>query len=116
MDSKLRLRGLTFSLKKFNSINVILIHHHLVMLYNALTHTSHFICEVEVVMHLWQGYPPYRNFLRGGHLPNFCQNIKLTTIDFKAGSPAPAFSGLINSNSCIFNISFTGEVSFPIWL
>ena len=86
------------------------------MLYDTLTHASQFRCEVVVVMHLWAGYPPYRNFLRGCHLPNFCRDIKLTQIDFKAGSPAPAFTGLRNFQSCIFDISFTGEVPFPIWL
>ena len=86
------------------------------MLYDALTHASNFKCEVVVVMHLWQGYPPYRNFLRGGHLPDFCENVKVTKMDFKANSPAPAFSGLRNFSSCIFNIRFTGEVPFPIWL
>ena len=35
------------------------------MLYDALAHASQFKCKVVVVMHLWKGYPPYRNFLRG---------------------------------------------------
>ena len=56
------------------------------------------------------------NTLRGDHLPNFCENIKVTRINFKTGSPAPAYTGLRNFSSCIFNIRFTGEVLFPTWL
>ena len=89
---------------------------HPLMLFDALTHASHFKCKVVVVLHIWQGYPPYRNFLKGGHLPNFCTNIKVAQIDFKAGSPAPAFTGLRNFSSCFFEISFTGQVLFPDWL
>ena len=110
---QIEAEGTDFFTQKFSSTDIILIHPHPLMLYNALTHASHYKCEVVVVMHLWQGYPPYRNFLRGGHLPTFCKNIKLAQIDFKAGSPAPAFTGLRNFSSCFFNISFTGEVLFP---
>ena len=86
------------------------------MLFNALTHASQFKCKVVVVMHLWIGYTPYRNLLRGGHLPKFCDNIQVVHIDFKASSPAPTFTGLRNFSSCIFNIEFTGGVFFPDWL
>ena len=108
--------GTDFFTQKFQSSDTILIHPHPLMLYDALTHVSHFKCKVVVVLHIWQGYPPYRNFLKGGHLPNFCTNIKVAQIDFKAGSPAPAFSGIRNFSSCFFEISFTGQVLFPDWL
>ena len=113
---QIKAEGTDFFTQKFKSTDVILIHPHPLMLYNALTHASHYKCELVVVMHLWQGYPPYRNFLRVGHLPTFCKNIKLAQIDFKAGSPAPILTGLRNFSSCFFNISFTGEVLFPTWL
>merc|ERR1712243_260016 len=71
---------------------------------DALTNASHFKCKVVVVMHIWEGYPPYRNFLKGGHLPSFCHNITLINIEFKASSPAPAFTGIRNFSSCIFDI------------
>ena len=83
------------------------------MLYDALTHASHFKCKVVVVMHIWKGYPPYKNLLRGGHLPSFCHNVTLTKIDFKACSPAPAFTGIRNFSSCIFDIEFTGGILLP---
>ena len=86
------------------------------MLYDALTHASHFKCKVVVVMHIWKGYPPYRNFLRGGHLPKFCTDIQMAQINFKASSPAPAFTGIRNFSSCIFTIEFTGRILFPDWL
>ena len=63
-----------------------------------------------------EGLSPYRNFLRGGHLPTFCHNIKVVQIDFKARSPAPAFTGLRRFSSCIFAIKFTGGILFPDWL
>ena len=81
------------------------------MLYDAVTHASQLKCEVVVVMTLWVGYPPYRNFLRGGHLPNSCTNRKLTHISFRAHSPTPAFTGLHNFYSCIFPIYSS---TFPI--
>ena len=108
--------GTDFFTQKFKSTDTILVHPHPLMLYNALTHASHYKCKVVVVMHLWKGYPPYRNFLRGGHLPNFCNNIQVVQINFKASSPAPAFTGLRNFSSCIFTIEFTGRVLFPDWL
>ena len=86
------------------------------MLYDVFTHASNFKCEVVIVMHFWYCYSPYRTFLRGGHLPDFCENIKMTRMDFKAGFPAPAFLGLKDFSSCVFNITFTGDVPFPIWL
>ena len=113
---QIEAEGTDFFTQKLCSSDVILIHCHSLMLYDVLTPASNFKCKVVVVLHLWQGYPPYRNFLRGGHLPYFCENIKLTRINFKAGSLAPAFTGLRNFSSCIFNIRFTGEVLFPIWL
>ena len=67
-----------FLTQKFVNTDIILLHPHPVMLYNALTHASQFNCKVVVVMHIWQGYPPYKKFLRGGHLPYFCTDIKLT--------------------------------------
>ena len=40
----------------------------------------------------------------------------VTTINFKADSPAPAFSEVRNFSLSIFNIKFTGEVPFQTWL
>ena len=80
------------------------------------SHASQFNCDAVVVMHLWAGYPPYRNFLQGGHLPSFCTNRKLVQVNFKADSPAPAFSGMRNFSTCIFNINFTGTESFQSML
>ena len=54
---QIEAEGTDFFTQKFSSTNVILIHCHPLKLYAALTHTSHFRCEVMVVMHLWQGYP-----------------------------------------------------------
>ena len=113
---QIEAEGTDFFTQKLSSSDVILIHCHPLMLFDALTHASNFKCEVVVVMHLWQGYPPYRNFLRGGHLPKFCENIKVTKINFKADSPAPAFSGMRNFSLCILNIKFSGNVPFPTWL
>lgn len=64
-------------------------------------------------MHLWPGYPPYRNLLKGRHLPAFCHDRKLVTIDFKVDSPVPTFTGVRKFPSCIYNISFTGTSSLP---
>ena len=58
--------GTDFFTQKFQSTDIILIHPHPLKLYDALTHTSQFKCKVVVVMHIWKGYPPYRNLLRGG--------------------------------------------------
>ena len=113
---KLRLKGTDFFAKKCVTSDVILLHPHPLMLYDALTHASHYKCKVVVVMHLWRGYPPYKNLLRGGHLPTFCHNIKMAHIDFKACSPAPAFTGLRHFSSCIFDIEFTGKILLPEWL
>ena len=59
-------------------------------------------------MHIWVGYPPYRNLLRGGHLPDFCLNVTQVDVDFKAFSPIPAFevSGIFPSY--VFDIVFDG--------
>ena len=103
--------GANFFTRKFVVSDVVLIHPHPLMLFNALQHISQFDCRVVVVMHLWVGYPPYRNFLLGGHLPSFCHNVKVVNIDFKADSPAPAFTGVRNFRSCIFNIDFVGSGS-----
>ena len=108
--------GTDFFTQNFQSIDIVLIHPHPLKLYNALTHASHFKCKVVVVMHIWKGYPPYKNLLKGGHLPSFSHNITLAQIDFKACSPAPAFTGIRNFSSCIFDIEFTGEILFPDWL
>ena len=108
--------GTDFFTQKLSSSNIVLIHCHPLMLFDALTHALNFKCKVVVVMHLWQGYPPYRNFLRGGQLPKFCKNITVTKINFKAHSPAPAFLGMRNFSSCIFNIKFARNVPFPTWL
>jgi hypothetical protein len=108
--------GTDFFTQTFQSTDIILIHPHPLMLFDALTHASHFKCKVVVVMHIWEGYPPYKNFLRGGHLPSFCHNITLVNIDFKASSPAPAFTGIRNFSSCIFDIHFTGDLLLPDWL
>ena len=72
---QIEAEGTDFFTQKFSSTNVILIHCHPLIPYDALTHASHFRCEVVVVMHLWQRYPPYRNFLREGHLPNFFRTL-----------------------------------------
>ena len=103
--------GTNFFTMKFTRSDVVLIHPHPCMLFNALRHICQFNCRAVVVMHLWAGYPPYRNFLLGGHLPSFCYNIKVVKIDFKANSPAPAFTGVRNFSSCIFNVDFTGTES-----
>ena len=113
---QIEVEGTNFFAQKFMTSDVILIHPHPLMLYDALTHAFQFKCKVVVVMHLWKGYPPYRNFLKGGHLPTFCHNIKVVQIDFKASSPAPAFTGLRSFSSCFFDIEFTGRILFPDWL
>ena len=102
--------GTNFFTMKFTRSDVVLIHPHPCMLFNALRHICQFNCRAVVVMHLWPGYPPYRNFLLGGHLPSFCYNIKVVKIDFRAGSPAPAFTGVRNFSSCIFNMDCAGAV------
>ena len=63
--------GTNFFTRKFVSSDVVLFHPHPLMLFNAIQHISQFNCRVVVVMHLWIGYPPYRNFLLGGHLTIF---------------------------------------------
>ena len=88
--------GMNFFTQRITPSDVVLIHTHPLMLFDALLHTSYFNCKVVAVMHLWAGYPSYRNLLLGGHLPSFCENLKVTKIDFKAWSPAPAFSGVRN--------------------
>ena len=65
---QIEAEGTDFFTQKFSSTNVILIHCHLFMLFDALTHASHFKCEVVVIMHLWQGYPPLQKFLEGRSL------------------------------------------------
>ena len=52
---QIEAEGTDFFTQKFSSSDVILIHCHPLMLYDALTHASHFKCKVVVVMHLWQG-------------------------------------------------------------
>ena len=101
--------GTNFFAQKLVSSDVVLIHPHPLMFFNALLHASYFRCKVVAVMHLWAGYPHYRNFLQGGYLPFFCENVKFTKISFKAWSPAPAFSGIRNFQSAIFNITFSGN-------
>ena len=44
-----------FFTQKFKSTDIILIHPHPLMLFNALTHASQFKCKVVVVMYLWMG-------------------------------------------------------------
>ena len=78
------------------------------MLFNALLHASRFNCRCVVLMHIWPGYIYYQNFLKGGHIPSFCQDIKVVDINFKARQPIPAFTGPRNFSSCIFNIDFDG--------
>ena len=102
--------GMNFFTQSFVPSDTILIHSHPIMLYDALLHASIFKCRVVVVMYLWAGYPPYRNLLSGGHLPTFCENLKLRKIDFRVWAPAPAFSGLRNFQIAIFNISFSGDL------
>ena len=51
-----------FFTQKFKSSDIILIHPHPLMLFDALTHASHFKCKVVVVLHIWQGYPPTETF------------------------------------------------------
>ena len=51
---KIEAEGMDFFTPKFANTYIILLHPHPVMLYNALT--------VVVVMHIWQGYPPYTIF------------------------------------------------------
>ena len=108
--------SLNFFTQQFKPSDIILIHPNPKWLWDALTHASNFHCEVVVVFHLWPGYPPYRDFLRGGHLPSFCLNKKLVFPHFKADSPCPAFTGIRNFPSCIFNVRFTGRVLFPCML
>ena len=59
---QIEAEGTDFFTQKFSSSDIILIHCHPLMLYDALTHAFNSECEVVVVMHLWQGSPPYRNF------------------------------------------------------
>ena len=61
--------GTNFFTREFSTTDKILLHPHPKWLWDALTHASNFQCEVVAVLHLWPGYPPYRNLLRGGHLP-----------------------------------------------
>ena len=61
--------GTNFFTRKFVKTDIVLIHPHPLMLFNAILHISQFNCRAVVVMHLWPGYPPYRNLLMGGHLP-----------------------------------------------
>ena len=49
---QIEAEGTDFFTQKFSSTDVILIHWHPLMLYDALTHASHFMCKVVVVMHL----------------------------------------------------------------
>ena len=105
--------GTNFFTQEFLTTDKILIHPHPKWLWDALTHASNFQCEVVAVLHLWQGYPPYRNFLRGGHLPSFCLNRKIVFPNFQADSPCPAFTGIRNFPTCVFDLRFTGRVLFP---
>ena len=59
-------------------------------------------------MHFWPGYIYYQNFLKGGHLPSFCQNVTKVDVKFEARQPIPAFSGSRHYCSYIFNINFDG--------
>ena len=105
--------GTNFFTQEFLTTDKILIHPHPKGVWDALTHASNFQCEVVVVLHLWQGYPPYRNLLRGGHLPSFCLNRKIVFPNFQADSPCPAFTGIRNFPTCVFDIRFTDRVLFP---
>ena len=101
--------GINFFTKKFTPSDTVLIHPHPIMLYDALLHTSYSKCKAVIVMHLWAGYHPYKSFLKGGHLPSFCTDRKVTRINFKAWSPVPAFSGLSNFKSVLFDVTFSGD-------
>ena len=102
--------GMNFLTQRLTPSDVVLIHTHPLMLFDALLHASYFNCKVVALMHLWAGYPSYKNLLLGGHLPLFCENLKVTKICFKDWSPAPAFSGVRNFQSAIFNILFSGNI------
>ena len=93
LNFQVESEGVNFFTQKFTLTDNILIHPHPIMLYDALLHASQFNCKVVVVMHLWAGYPPYKNILLGGHLPSFCKKAKIDMINFKAWSLAPAFTG-----------------------
>ena len=67
--------GTNFFMQRFVPSDTILIHTHPLMFYNALLHASYFKCKVVAVMHLWAGYPPYRNFFQGGNPPSFFVKI-----------------------------------------
>ena len=60
--------GTNFFAQKLVPGDVVLIHTHPLMFFNALLHASYFKCKVVAVMHLWTGYSPYKNFFTGGTL------------------------------------------------
>ena len=57
--------GTDFFLQRLSPSDVVLLHLHPCVLFNALLHASRFKCRCVVLMHIWVGYPPYRNLLRG---------------------------------------------------
>ena len=77
-------------------------------MFNALLHASRFQCRCVVLMHIWPGYIYYQNFLKGGHILSFCQNVTKVDVNFKAHQPILAFTGPHNFRSYIFNIDFDG--------
>ena len=100
--------GVNFFTQRLLPSDVVLIHPHPSVLFDALLHASRFQCSCVVLMHIWPGYVHYRNLLCGGHLPSFCQNLTLVDVSFKARQPIPAFTGSRNFRSCIFNVDFNG--------
>ena len=74
LNFQVKSEGTNFFAQKFTKTDVILIHPHPLMLFDAIHHASQFNCKAVIVMHFWAGYPPYVNFLLRGHLPIFCHD------------------------------------------
>ena len=89
----------------------VLIHPHPRMLIPALRHAARYGCKCVVVFHLWRTLASTFVILKGGHLPKLATNIHVCKPNFKGGEKSPAFWGVREFLTIIFDLELSPSLT-----
>ena len=103
--------GTDFFQQSIQADEIVLIHPHPRMLVPALRHAARFGCKCVVVFHLWRTLSSTYVIIKGGHLPKLARNIHICRPNFQGGEKSPAFWGVRDFLTIIFDLQFLPNLS-----
>jgi len=92
-------------MQSWSAEEVVLLHPHPKMLVPALHHALKFGARLVVVLHCWRNLCSTYLLMRGGHLPAIAVDAIVCRPNFLGGEKAPAFRGVRNFDTVIFDIT-----------